>query len=86
MTDDHHRVRNYSVSELRTGAPLEPERVARDLSLSVAQVGALCADLEREMTFLYRADGRAISWAYPVTSEVTPHYVAYESGEPIYAA
>lgn len=86
MTLDHHRVRNYCVTELRTAQPLEPARIAADLDLSVDQVNAICAELEREKTFVFRGDGENVSWAYPVTAEVTPHYVAYKSGEPIYAA
>lgn len=86
MTPDHHRVRNYTVRELRTGQPLAPARIAGDLELPVDRVTAICDELERELTFLYRADGESVSWAYPVTSEVTPHYVTYPSGERIYAA
>jgi hypothetical protein len=87
MSEDHHRVRNYSVRELpRIGAPIPPEKVAQDLDLPVACVVEILTDLERHMTFLFRNDQGAVVWAYPVTAERTPHRVTFDSGEQIYAA
>ena len=38
------------------------------------------------MTFLFRNSQGAVTWAYPVTVEPTPHRVAFSTGEEVYAA
>ena len=87
MTDEHHRVRNFVVRELpRVGVPLTPEFIAKSLTLTVAQVQALLGELEKRMTFLFRNQAGAVSWAYPVTVDPTPHRVCFDTGESLYAA
>ena len=87
MTADHHRVRNFVVSELpRTGAPLSPELIAGRLDLPVERVILLLDDLEKHLTFLFRNAQGAVEWAYPVTVARTPHKVTFSSGEKLYAA
>jgi hypothetical protein len=87
MTEAHHRVRNYVVTEMpRLGVPLSPERIAEGLSLSFDQVIRILDDLERHMTFLFRSQGRDVTWAYPVTVDPTPHHVTFHTGERVNAA
>jgi hypothetical protein len=87
MSDAHHRVRNFVVEELpRVGESLSPEHIAQSLDLPLAQTIHILDDLERHMAFLFRNDGRAVTWAYPVTAEPTPHRVTFGTGEQIYAA
>ena len=87
MTADHHRVRNFVVSELpKAGAPLPPELIASRLDLPVEGVVTLLDDLEKHMTFLFRNPQGAVEWAYPVTVAQTPHKVTFSSGEKLYAA
>jgi hypothetical protein len=87
MSEDHHRVRDLVVRELpRVGQPLSPQFVAGNLSLPLDRVNAILDELERNMTFLYRGDGRAVTWAYPVTVDRTPHHVTFSTGEEVYAA
>ena len=87
MTTDHHRVRNFVVSELpREAAPLSPELIAGRLDLPVERVIGLLEDLEKHMTFLFRNPQGAVEWAYPVTVARTPHKVTFSSGEKLYAA
>jgi hypothetical protein len=87
MSEAHHRVRNYVVTEMpRVGAPLSPERIAEALSLPLDQVIRILDDLERHMTFLFRGQGRDVTWAYPVTVDPTPHHVTFSTGERIHAA
>jgi hypothetical protein len=87
MTEDHHRVRYFVVSELpRVSVPLSPEYIAGQLDLPLAHVKAILDDLERNMTFLYRPDGENVVWAYPVTVAETPHKVSFSTGEEVYAA
>jgi hypothetical protein len=87
MSEAHHRVRNFVVEELpRAGRPLSPERIAQALNLPLGRAIDILDDLEQHMTFLFRNDGRAVTWAYPVTAEPTPHHVTFSTGERIYAA
>jgi hypothetical protein len=87
MTADHHRVRNFVVSELpKAAAPLSPELIAGRLDLPVEGVVGLLDDLEKHLTFLFRNAQGAVEWAYPVTVARTPHKVTFSSGEKLYAA
>ena len=87
MSEEHHRVRNFVVEELpRAGKSLSPEHIAQSLHLPLDQVIQILDELEKNMTFLFRNDGRAVTWAYPVTVEPTPHHVTFSTGEQIYAA
>ncbi len=42
--------------------------------------------LEKHMTFVFRNEQGAVTWAYPVTVDRTPHRVAFSTGERVYAA
>jgi hypothetical protein len=87
MSQDHHRVRDFVVMEIpRTGESLSPETIAGALDLPLARVIELLDELERNMTFLFRNEGGAVTWAYPVTVDRTPHRVASSTGEQGYAA
>ena len=87
MSEGHHRIRNWVVTELpRVGKPLSPERIARELRLPLDQVVGILDDLEKHMTFLFRDEQGAVEWAYPVTVAQTPHRVIFSSGERVNAA
>jgi hypothetical protein len=87
MSEEHHRVRDFSVLEIpRVGEPLTPEFIAQELGLSLPQVVSILDDLEAHMTFLFRNEQGAVTWAYPVTIDQTPHRITFNSGEQVYAA
>ncbi len=87
MSSDHHRVRDFCVLELaRGGVPLEPEAISASLDLDPDRVTTILDELERNMTFVYRSQGDAVTWAYPVTVDRTPHHVVFSTGESAYAA
>ena len=87
MSADHHRVRNFCVVELPTaGQPLAPAYIARALGLPVERVVPILDELEQHLTFLFRNPQGAVTWAYPVTVDVTPHRVTFGTGEQVYAA
>ena len=87
MGVDHHRVRNLVVRELpREGIPLTPEWIGHELDLSLPRVVEILDELERNMTFLFRNPEGAVTWAYPVTVDKTPHHVTFSTGEKIYSA
>ena len=87
MSPVHHRVRNFVVTELpRTAQPLNPETIAAALGLGPDLVGQTLDALEAHLTFLYRSDGHNVDWAYPVTTEQTPHKVTFDNGERFFGA
>jgi hypothetical protein len=87
MSPDHRRVHHYVVRELPyAGVPIPPEKVARDLVLSMKRTLEILQELEERLTFLVRNDQGQVVWAYPVTVERTPHRITFGSGEQLYAA
>jgi hypothetical protein len=87
MTSDHHLVRDFVVREMpRLNMPLSPETIAEQLHLPLVHVRSILDELEHAMTFLFRNPAGAVTWAYPVTVDQTPHQVTFSSGEKLYAA
>ena len=87
MTENHHRVRNFVVTELpKQGVALSPAYIAQQLALPLLDVSTILNDLEHHMTFLYRNEQGEVTWAYPVTVDQTPHKMSFSSGERINAA
>ena len=87
MSAEHHRVRDFAVLELaRSGKPLSVERIARELQLPQGRVVEILTELERHKTFVWRNPDGAVTWAYPVTVDPTPHRLRLSTGEPVYAA
>lgn len=87
MSEDHHRVRRMAVTDLaRRGRPLEPEYFARQLNLDPLRVVEILGELERKLFFLVRNADGAVSWAYPVTVDRTPHKLTFSTGERLYGA
>jgi len=87
MTPQHHAVRNFVVQELpRRGAPLSSTQIARSLGLDVKAVNRLLDDLEKHLFFLVRNGRGEVSWAFPVTSDQTPHRLRFSTGERIFGA
>ena len=87
MTEEHHAVRYFVVRELtRLGRPLEPSLIADRLDLSVSRVVEILEELEKNLLFLVRNDDEAVSWAFPVTVDRTPHRLSFSTGERLYGA
>ena len=88
MTARHHAVRNFVVRELprQGGRPLRPADIAGSLGLDLPVVSGLLEDLEKHLFFLVRNDLGEVSWAFPVTSDRTPHRLRFSTGERIYGA
>jgi hypothetical protein len=87
MSEEHHMVRDFVVKEIpRVGEPISPELIAQALDLPLTRVVALLDELEKNMTFLFRNEHGAVTWAYPVTTAQTPHRVAFSTGEQGHAA
>jgi hypothetical protein len=87
MTPEHHKVRDFAVRELpRLGKPIPPEFIGQNLGLPLASVQTILDDLERHMTFLFRNEDGAVTWAYPVTVDSTPHRLSLSTGDHVNAA
>jgi hypothetical protein len=54
------------------------------MPLDEAQV--VLEELEAQLFFLVRNDRGAVSWAFPVTVDPTPHRLIFHTGEQLYAA
>ena len=88
MTPSHHAVRNFAVRELprNGGRPLGIEQIAQALALNPELVGGLVEELEKHLFFLVRNGRGAVSWAFPVTCDRTPHRLRFNTGERIFGA
>ena len=87
MPQDFRNVHHFVVRELpRAGKPLDEEFISGELGLSFERVRSALDYLERRMTYLYRNKAGEVIWAYPVTVEKTPHKIAFDTGERLYAA
>lgn len=86
-SQEHHRVRYFAVQELpRIGEPIQPELISQELGLSLERVSSILDELERNLFFLVRNEQGAVSWAYPVTVDPTPHHLTFSTDERLYAA
>jgi hypothetical protein len=87
LSEEYRLIHHFVVRELpRTGKPLSPELISEPLGFSTDFVKTALDYLEKRMTFLYRNEGGDVVWAYPVTVEKTPHKIAFNTGENLYAA
>lgn len=87
MADAHHLVRYFVVKELvNRQKPIEPEVISEKLKLPLQRVNFILEELERKLFFLVRNEQGAVAWAYPVTVDITPHRLIFNSGERLYGA
>jgi len=68
------------------GRPIPPDLIAEKLMLRLPRVNAILRELEEKLFFLVRDEHGQVSWAYPVTTDKTPHHLSIDTGERIYAA
>jgi hypothetical protein len=86
MSAEHHRVRDFVVTELsRAGAPLPAGVIADELELPLDRLTAILDELEKHLMFLVRNADGAVTWAYPVTVDQTPHRATLTTGEEAYS-
>ncbi len=87
MTRDHHRIRNFAVRRLGEGrGPLSVELIAEQLGLGSAAVEAILGELDRGLFFLVLDGQGRVTWAFPFSSEETPHAVALGGERPTWGA
>ena len=88
MTEDHRRIRNFVVSELprNDGKPLAAGDISSRLMIPFDRVVEILAELQKRLFFLVLNDAGEVSWAFPVTTDRTPHRLRFSSGERVFAA
>ena len=87
MPQDFREVHHFVVRGLPLlGKPLSKEYISGKLGLPIDRVRSALDYLESRMTYLYRNEAGEVIWAYPVTVEKTPHKIAFDTGERLYAA
>ena len=87
MQADHHAVRRFVVSELpRRARAMTPGEIAEALAMETARVATIIDELEKALFFVVRTEGNAVSWAFPITVDRTPHSLTFSSGERCFAA
>jgi len=87
LEPNQRRVQHFAVREIpRRRRAIAPEVFAAELGLPLEEVLQILDELEQRMTFLCRRDGEEVSWAYPVTSDETPHQVRIDGGAAFSAA
>jgi hypothetical protein len=87
LEPDQRRVQHFAVREIpRRREAIAPAVFADELELPLEEVLQILDELERRMTFLCRRGGEEVSWAYPVTSDETPHQVRIDGGAAFSAA
>ena len=87
MTTVHHCVRNFVVKMLpRLATAITPADIAQHVGLPLDEVQVALEELEAQLFFLVRNDRGAVSWAFPVTVDPTPHRLIFHTGEQLYAA
>ena len=87
LEPDERCVQHFAVREIsRRRRAIPPEVFAEELGLSLEQISRILDELERRMTYLCRRGGNDVNWAYPVTSEMTPHQVRIDGGAAFSAA
>ena len=88
MTEDHRRIRNFVASELprNGGKPLVAEAISSRLMIPLDRVVDILAELQKRLFFLVLNEAGEVSWAFPVTTDRTPHRLHFSSGERVFAA
>ncbi len=87
LTEEERRIHHFVVRKMASvEKPIRAELVADEIGLPVSEVENAIDKLESLKTFLYRSDGRAIDWAYPLSLKETGHRMTVDTGEQFNAA
>lgn len=80
-------VRRLAVRHLpASGSPLTAEAIAELGGYAASDVAQALEALHRKLGFLAINQEGAVTWAYPVTADRSPHHLAFETGERMTAA
>ncbi len=88
LPEFHRRLRRFLVGALpeNGGQPLSVERIASRLGASREDVRRGLDELESRLFFVVRDAEGAVSWAFPCTTEHTPHRLGFSTRERLWGA
>ena len=87
LSEEERRVHYFVVKKMAVAKePITAELVGEELDMPLERVEKTIDKLESLKTFLYRSDGKGISWAYPLSLENTGHKMTVSTGEEFFAA
>ncbi|MDM8525223.1 hypothetical protein QUF80_17770 [Desulfococcaceae bacterium HSG8] len=87
LSEEERRVHHFVVVKMAVAKkPITPELIAVELCMQTDRVLKIIDKLEDMKTFLYRADGKGINWAYPLSLENTGCRMTASTGERFFAA
>ncbi len=87
LSEDERRVHHFVVVKMAVARePITAELIAEELCMPTDRVLKIIDKLEDMKTFLYRADGKGINWAYPLSLENTGCRMTASTGEQFFAA
>ena len=87
LTKKERRVHHFIVMKMAVVKdPITVDLIAGQQGMPNDQVIKIINKLESLKTFIYRDDGKAINWAYPLSLEDTGFRMTASSGEQFFAA
>ena len=87
LSEEERRVHHFIVMKMAVVKdPITTELIANEIGMPKDQVNQIIDKLENLKTFIYRDDGKAINWAYPLSLEDTGFRMTASSGEQFFAA
>ncbi len=87
LSKEERRVHHFIVMKMAVVKdPITADLIANELGMPNDQVLAIINKLESLKTFIYRSDGKGITWAYPLSLENTGFRMTASSGEQFFAA
>ena len=87
LSRDERSVHHFIVMKMAVVKdPITTELIAGEIGMPKDQVNQIIDKLENLKTFIYRDDGKAINWAYPLSLEDTGFRMTASSGEQFFAA
>ncbi len=87
LSEEERRVHHFVVVKMAVARePITVELIANELCMPTGRVLKIIDKLEEMKTFLYRADGKGINWAYPLSMENTGCRMTASTGERFFAA
>jgi hypothetical protein len=87
LSREERRVHHFIVMKMAVVKdPITTELIASEMGMPKDQVHQIIDKLENLKTFIYRGDGKGITWAYPLSLEDTGFRMTASSGEQFFAA
>ena len=87
MSPGHHAIRDFVVREMpRQSKEISALAIAQTLALDLQKVNEILLDLETHLFFLVRDGFGNVNWAFPVTTDPTPHRLTFSTGERTFGA